>query len=155
MKDACLITSPFASKLARKSNRAIRSAHLGLRDGDCDGAVNRAYYAMFNIARAALLTAGVPEESLPGTHQELIAAFRQYAVQTGQVDRKLAGVLSRTETLRLQADYTEIEVDAKSAAETVERAEDFVRTIERMFALRLAAAKGESAPDQEPHGGSR
>jgi hypothetical protein len=38
-----LITSPFASKLARKSNRAIRSARLGLRDGDCDGAVNRAY----------------------------------------------------------------------------------------------------------------
>jgi uncharacterized protein (UPF0332 family) len=108
---------------------------------------------MFYIARAALLTAGVPEDTLPPTNQELIAAFRQYAVQTGQVDRKLAGVLSRTDTLRLQADYTETEVDAKSAAEAVEGAEEFVRTIERMFALRIAAAN--AAPDHEPHAGTR
>jgi uncharacterized protein (UPF0332 family) len=73
-------------------------------------------------------------------------------VQTGQIDRKLAGVLSRTETLRRQADYTETEVDAKSAAEAVQRAEEFVRTIEHMFALRLAAAK--AAPGDEPHAGS-
>lgn len=131
-------SSPFARNLARKSHRALRSAQLSLDDGDSDGAVNRAYYAMFNIARAALLTAGVPEDGLPATHRDLIAAFRQYAVQSGQVDRESAGALSRTEALRFQADYTGTETDAKSAAEAVQRAKTFVHTLERMFALQAS-----------------
>ncbi len=124
--------------LARKSHRALRSARLNLEDGDFDGAVNRAYHAMFNIARAVLLIAGVPEDGLPATHKELIAAFRQYAVQSGQVDRELAGALSRTENLRFQADYTGTDTDAKSAAESLQRAENFVHTLERMFALQAS-----------------
>ena len=82
-------TSPFVRNLVRKSHRALRSARIILDDGDFDGAANRAYYGMFNIARAVLLTAGVPEDGLPATHQELVAAFRQYAVQSGQIDREL------------------------------------------------------------------
>jgi uncharacterized protein (UPF0332 family) len=115
----------------------MRSAHLGLEDGDHEGAINRAYFAMFNIARAALLCAGVPEERLPSEHKELIAAFRQYAVQTGEIDRDLAGVLNRTENLRLQADYTGTEIDPQFAADAVRRAELFVKTIERTFALHI------------------
>jgi uncharacterized protein (UPF0332 family) len=132
-------SSPFVRNLARKSHRAMRSARLGLGDGDPDGAINRAYFAMFNIARAALLCAGVPEEGLPSEHKELIAAFRQYAVQTGQIDRDLAGLLNKTENLRLQADYTGDEIDAQCAADAVRRAELFVKTIERTFALRATA----------------
>jgi uncharacterized protein (UPF0332 family) len=115
----------------------MRSAHLGLEDGDHEGAIKRAYFAMFNIARAALLCAGVPEERLPSEHKELIAAFRQYAVQTGEIDRDLAGVLNRTENLRLQADYTGTEIDPQFAADAVRRAELFVKTIERTFALHI------------------
>jgi len=131
--------SPFVRNLAPKSQRAMRSAHLGLEDGDADGAINRAYFAMFNIARAALLCAGVPEEGLPAEHKELIAALRQYAVQTGQIDRDLAGVLNKAENLRLQADYAGTDIDPQFAAEAVRRAELFVKTIERTFALHAAA----------------
>jgi uncharacterized protein (UPF0332 family) len=127
--------SPFARNLVRKSHRALRSARIILDDGDFDGAANRAYYGMFNIARAVLLTAGVPEDGLPATHQELVAAFRQYAVQSGQIDRELAGALSRAENLRFQADYKGADTDAKAAAESVKRAENFVNTLARMFAL--------------------
>lgn len=137
--------SPFARSLARKSNRAMRSAHLGLRDGDSDGAVNRAYHAMFNIARAALANAGVAEDGVPGTHDEVVAAFRQYAVQTGQIDRRLPQALSRAQTLLRQADRAGTEIDIKSAAEAVERAEEFVRTVERLFALGSAAGTCASA----------
>jgi len=130
---------PFVRNLVRKCHRALRTAQLSLDDGDSDGAVNRAYYAMFNIARAALLSAGVPEDGLPATHKELVAAFRQYAVQSGQLDRELAGALSRTEALRFQADYTGTEIDAKPAAEAVQRARTFVHTLERMFALQASS----------------
>ncbi|EGV27515.1 HEPN domain protein [Thiorhodococcus drewsii AZ1] len=43
-----------------KSRRALASARLLLADGDTEGACNRAYYAMFDAAHAALL-AGVPD----------------------------------------------------------------------------------------------
>ena len=136
--------SPFVRSLARKSQRAMRSARLGLEDGDPAVAINRAYFAMFNIARAALLCAGVPEDRLPSEHKELIAAFRQYAVQTGQIDRDLAGVLNKTENLRLQADYTGTEIESEFAADAVRRAEAFVKTIERTFALHVAAKSSDA-----------
>jgi len=83
---------------------------------------------------------------LPATHKELVAAFRQYAVQSGQVDRELAGALSRTESLRFQADYTGTETDAKTAEESVKRADHFLHTLERMFALQ---ASSQPAPLEE------
>jgi uncharacterized protein (UPF0332 family) len=43
------------SGLLRKAQRTIQSARLLLTDGDYDGAVSRAYYAMFYVAEALLL----------------------------------------------------------------------------------------------------
>src|SRR5207248_11077586 len=110
--------APFALTLVRKSKRALKVAGLALNAGDNDSAVNRSYYAMFDIARAALLRAGVAEDKLPRTHSGVIDAFRQHAVQSGQIDRELAADLSRTESHRIKADYTGIEIEPKIAAET-------------------------------------
>jgi uncharacterized protein (UPF0332 family) len=38
--------------------KAVRAALSALDMGDADGACNRAYYAMFDAARAALLVSG-------------------------------------------------------------------------------------------------
>jgi uncharacterized protein (UPF0332 family) len=62
-----LSDSTLAQALVKKGERALATAKVTLRDGDMDGAVNRAYYAMFNVARAALLISGVPESELPDT----------------------------------------------------------------------------------------
>ena len=43
-----------AQELMAKSQRALASAQKLLEDNDGDGACNRAYYAMFDAARAAL-----------------------------------------------------------------------------------------------------
>ena len=43
----------------RKSDQALSSAHQLLAAGDADGACNRAYYAMFDAAQAALLATNV------------------------------------------------------------------------------------------------
>lgn len=42
-----------------KAMQAAASAKVLLDAGDTDGACNRAYYAMFDAARAALLASGV------------------------------------------------------------------------------------------------
>lgn len=88
--------APFAVTLVRKSERALKVARLALNAGDNDSAVSRSYYSMFDIARAALLRAGVTEDKLPRTHSGVIEAFRNHAVESGQIDRQLAAQLSRT-----------------------------------------------------------
>ena len=63
-------------ELIDKAERALASARLLLADGDTDGATNRAYYAMFDAATAALVWAGaVTVQTLPKTHSGLISAF--------------------------------------------------------------------------------
>ena len=126
---------PFARVLVRKSQRALKVARLALNARDCDSAVNRSYYAMFDIARAALLKAGVAEDKLPRTHNGVSEAFWLQAVQSGLIDRQLAAELSRTESLRVKADYTDLEIEPKIASEVIEKAELFIQTVERVFAL--------------------
>ena len=46
--------------LMLKADRARSSARVLLDLGDVDGACNRAYYAMFDAARAALIGSGAP-----------------------------------------------------------------------------------------------
>jgi len=90
---------------------------------------------MFDIARAALLRAGVTEDMLPRTHNGVIEAFRNHAVLSEKIDRQLATQLSRTESLRIKADYTGTEIELAEATEVVEKAEHFVQTVERAFGL--------------------
>lgn len=82
---------------------------------------------MFDIARAALLSAGIREDDLPRTHSGLIGSFSKHAVPSGRIDQKSLAALGRAESLRLIADYTGTPLDAKTAADTVLRAEAFVR----------------------------
>jgi len=82
--------APFERALVRKSEKALKVARLALNAGDNDSAVSRSYYAMFDIARAALLRAGVAEDKLPRTHSGVIEAFRRRAVESGKIDRQLA-----------------------------------------------------------------
>ena len=96
---------PLARDLRLKAERALATARE-LQDRDPDGSVNRSYYAMFDIARAALLSAGVREDELPRTHSGLIGSFSKHAVLSGRIDQKLFAALGRTESLRLIADYT-------------------------------------------------
>ncbi len=89
----------------RKAERALESAKLLLAAGDADGACNRAYYAMFDAARAALQAshAPVPAEAAR-THGGLITAFSLHLVKPGRVPVELGRALNRAEEIRLIAD---------------------------------------------------
>ncbi|MDW5419090.1 HEPN domain-containing protein [Iodobacter sp. CM08] len=50
--------------LIAKAERAIQSAKLLHEAGDVDGACNRAYYAMFDAAKAVLLAVIPPQNQL-------------------------------------------------------------------------------------------
>ena len=55
-----------AAELMVRARRALASAQKLLQDNDGDGACNRVYYAMFDAARAALITSNAPgHQKLP------------------------------------------------------------------------------------------
>ncbi|MFA6013926.1 MAG: HEPN domain-containing protein [Gallionellaceae bacterium] len=99
-----------------------------------DGACNRAYYAMFDAARAALLAsgAGVAPE-IAKTHSGLISAFRLHLVKTGRVPIELGKTLNKAEELRLIADYKGDPVEEASASWVVSEAHTFVQVMRDTF----------------------
>jgi uncharacterized protein (UPF0332 family) len=115
-----------------KAARAAASARLLLDAGDVDGACNRAYYAMFDAAHAALLWAGAqvsPAETK--THRGLIGALGKHLVKTGLLAADAGKSLNQVERIRLLADYTGEAVDADKARWAVEQAAAFLRTVKQ------------------------
>lgn len=119
-----------AQELLEKATRAASSAKLLLDTGDTDGACNRAYYAMFDAARAALLASGAPVgPEVAKTHSGLITAFSLHLVKTGQVSVELGKALNKVEDLRLVADYKGDPIETEDAAWAVQQAQKFVQTM--------------------------
>jgi uncharacterized protein (UPF0332 family) len=70
--------------LLDKARRALRSARMLFADGDFDGAASRAYYAMFDVAAALLLSKGLAFSS----HSAVISAFAKDFTNAGAVPRE-------------------------------------------------------------------
>jgi uncharacterized protein len=117
-----------------KANRALLSARLLLGDGDTDGAVNRAYYAMFDGARAALASTapGLPPTSIK-THRGLIAAFGEHLVKTHRMEIELGRSLNQVERIRLLADYTGEAIESAKAAWAIDQAGIFLEHVARLI----------------------
>lgn len=123
-----------AQELMAKAVRAAESARILLDTGDKEGACDRAYYAMFNAARAALLASGAPVEAdIARTHSGLISAFSLHLVKTGRVPVEYGRSLNRVEELRLIADYKGDPIEQDHAASAVSQAHAFVQTMQTMF----------------------
>lgn len=123
-----------AQDLMAKAMQAASSAKLLLDAGDAEGACNRAYYAMFDAARAALVASNAqvaPE--IARTHSGLISAFSLHLVKTGRVSVELGKTLNKAEELRLVADYKGDPIEKDDAAWAVSWAEEFVRTMQSTF----------------------
>jgi uncharacterized protein (UPF0332 family) len=117
-----------------KAARACTSARALLELGDIDGACSRAYYAMFDAARAALLASGAPvQPDIGRTHGGLITAFSLHLVKNGPVPRELGRLLKRAEEIRLVADYKENSVEFNDARELVGQAELFFNALRTEF----------------------
>jgi uncharacterized protein (UPF0332 family) len=109
-----------------KAAQAAVSARVLLDTGDADGACNRAYYAMFDAARAALVASGFDEGK---THKGVLNAFSDRLVKNGPLSKEMGRLLKHAETRRYVADYESDPVDLGDAQEMVEQAELFVEAI--------------------------
>src|SRR5690242_19121557 len=102
---------------------------------------------MLNSARAALLSAGMPEDKLPKTHSGLISAFGEHVVKSGNVDAEFGRFMNKVEGFRLRADYTGVELDLPIAKEALSGAERFVHSVERAFGLQAVSAEAKPSND--------
>ena len=121
-------------ELMTKANRALASAKLLVNNGDVDGACNRAYYAMFDAARAALLSisAPVPAE-IARTHSGLITAFSLHLVKPGLIAVEHGRAFNKVEDLRLIADYKGDPVTIENAAWALEQSEKFLAAVQALL----------------------
>lgn len=115
---------------SQKAERTLSAAALLLDSGDTEGACNRAYYAMYYAAQAALLAAGIAEpENGYKSHQGLIGAFGKHLVLSGQIDQSLGRSINKVQRLRQLADYVGDPPSLEDATLAVAEAKTFVAAI--------------------------
>ncbi len=103
---------------------------LLLEKGYYKDAVSRAYYCMYNAARALLLTMDIS----PKTHKGLISKFGQEFMKMEKEARDYATILSKAEDLREIADYGIYkEISRELAESTVDDAERFLKKIREVL----------------------
>lgn len=130
-----------AFDLMAKSHQAASSSFSLLCDGDTDGACNRAYYSMFDAARAALIEAGQP---IGKTHKGVLAKFSEQFVKTGIVPEEVGRSLKKAETFRYVADYDSASVHPDDAKELVALAQEFFGIVQSKLLQRSPVV--ESSP---------
>ena len=91
-----------APDLMVKAVQAATSAKVPLATGDADSACKRAYYAMFDAARAALLAS---DAEVGKAHKGVLNAFSERLVKTGPIPKEMGRLLKHAETFRYVADY--------------------------------------------------
>lgn len=116
--------------LIAKAKRAIESAELLNEAGDFDGACNRAYYAMFDAAKAVLI-ATVPsiDPTIGKTHSGLISAFGLHMVKTGRIPVEYGRTFNRAHDIRQVADYTGDMIGTDDVSWLIQEAIAFVELI--------------------------
>ena len=93
------------------------------------GATNRAYYAIFHVASAALLWLDVER----GKHSGIQSAFNEFFVKPGILEPEYGRIYSRARKAREEQDY-DLEaapLTAEEADRIVTEAEGFLMRLER------------------------
>ena len=113
-----------------KARRALATAQINLNHGDVEAAINRAYYAAFYAAMAALLCVG----ETPKTHTGTLQRFRLHFIKTGRLPLSLGDVLTYAFNARQRADYEAFAIfDETAVADLITDIEAFVRAVEEML----------------------
>lgn len=121
---------PEVDHLRTKAHEALEAARYNIAGGFAGTAVNRAYYAAFHMARAALLLQGEAPKTHKGVHRQFLLHF----AQTGRLERPIAAVLSRAASLREEADYDDAAlITADDAEALIADVDVFVQAVELLL----------------------
>jgi uncharacterized protein (UPF0332 family) len=105
--------------LREKALRAAHSARTLHAEQDYDGACDRAYYAMFNIARALLEDEGALKPDEAKTHGTVLRLFSEVFVLSGRAALELGRGFNFVQRLRAKADYSPVAVTAEESERAI------------------------------------
>ncbi len=109
--------------LIERAKKYLKSEQLLLEAGDYESCVSRAYYAMFFVAEAALLSKGQSFSS----HKGVISGFGEHFIKTGILPKRLGRDLNRAFGKRQLGDYEyTFVISQEEAKEILEDANFFV-----------------------------
>ena len=115
-----------AEALLGQAYERLEVAELLLQEGHLPDAINRAYYAMHNAARALLATRNIA----PKSHRGVIRMFGLEFITTSFIDELHLRTLTSTLEFRQRADYGIQQVfTTEQATEIVENADRFVSVV--------------------------
>lgn len=115
--------------LVRKAQAAARAARLLNDAGDFDGCANRAYYAMFDMARAFLVARhGLATDAIK-THSGLISAFSRLGVKQDGLPVDLGRWLNQAAEARASADYDTRSVNHATATVLLSNMDRFIASL--------------------------
>ena len=118
--------------LQEKAEQALSDAELLLENRSVEAAINRAYYATFQIARAALLVEG----EYPKTHAGVMRRFGYHFIRTGRVTEEVGDILATAQSMRGQADYeASSDLRLEDASNLVDDARRFISTVRQQISL--------------------
>ncbi len=113
-----------------EAKEKLDSAKLLLENGYFKDAVSRAYYCMYNAARALLLT----KDLSPKTHKGLISKFGEEFMKMEDDAKNYATILHKAEDLREMADYGVYkEISREMAESVIDDAELFLKKIREVL----------------------
>jgi len=112
-----------------KAKENLKAAHLLFDNALYNATANRAYYAAFQAAIAALVAEG---HTLHTSHETVQSTFNGELIRRRKVyPSDLSSYLSDLQIVRNQADYSTKQISQKVAARMLAKAENFVTTVAR------------------------
>ena len=116
-----------------KAREALASAQLLLGAGQLGGAANRAYYAFFHAAQAAIAhVAGINPRTVK-THNGLHRLFELHIVKAGLIEQSVASDFSSVESTRIVADYGDDPIQRDEVEAAIQRAGVFIDACEQLL----------------------
>lgn len=112
-------------EIIRKAERSLGAASSLFATNDFDFAVSRAYYSMFYMAEALLLTKGLSYSK----HSGVLSGFSQHFIKPELLDYKYYDMLRFAFEQRTIGDYRFLqEVSKATAREVIDNAREFLKT---------------------------
>jgi len=113
-----------------KAEESLRSAEILFMNGLYDDCVSRAYYAAFRAAVVTLAEYGIKSED--NDHKWLQATFTRELINRRKIyNARLRSYLPELIKIRIQADYKITKISKKQAKRQLDKAKEFVETVEK------------------------
>jgi len=118
--------------MIEKGERALQAAKDHLSKSDADFASSKAYYAVFHLMQAILLTKGLTFSK----HAGVISGFSEHFIKSGIFPSEFGGIIQKLRKDRELGDYGyQMRVSLEEAGENVEVASQVLEQLKARLQL--------------------